>query len=78
MHNSSITSRISSREVCCMLIGNKLDKKARNRCITTDRGIQRAHELDCTFMEVSAETGENVDKAFERMITLILDQVHAS
>ncbi|MHA1784122.1 MAG: Rab family GTPase [Candidatus Helarchaeota archaeon] len=47
-----------------LLIGNKIDL-AREREIPTSWGVKLAEKLETGFTEVSAQTGENVNEAFE-------------
>ncbi|VUC30941.1 unnamed protein product [Clonostachys rosea] len=46
-----------------MLIGNMSDKTS-EREVSTKEGQLLAHELGCGFVETSAKTGANVEKAF--------------
>jgi Ras-related protein Rab-8A len=46
-----------------ILIGNKCDWEEK-RVVSTERGQQLADELGIPFLEVSAKTNTNIDKAF--------------
>jgi Ras-related protein Rab-8A len=46
-----------------ILIGNKCDWEEK-RVVSTERGQQLANELGIPFLEVSAKTNTNIDKAF--------------
>jgi len=46
-----------------ILIGNKCDWEEK-RVVSTERGQELADELGIPFLEVSAKTNQNVDKAF--------------
>jgi GTPase SAR1 family protein len=46
-----------------ILIGNKCDWEEK-RAVSTERGQQLADELGIPFLEVSAKSNINVDKAF--------------
>lgn len=46
-----------------ILIGNKCDWEEK-RVISTEQGQQLANELGIPFLEVSAKSGINIDKAF--------------
>jgi Ras-related protein Rab-8A len=46
-----------------ILIGNKCDWEEK-RVVSTERGQQLADELGIPFLEVSAKTNNNIDKAF--------------
>lgn len=54
--------------VVLMLVGNKTDW-AHKRCVSTEEGKKYAQENGMFFIETSAESGENIDKAFEIIIT---------
>jgi len=60
-------------EIPILLIGNKLDLEEQ-RAISEERGreVQRKNNLS-SFMEISAETGENVEKMFELIGELLLN-----
>ena len=60
-------------EIPIVLIGNKVDLEEQ-RAISKERGIevQKTNNLS-SFMEISAETGENVEKMFELVGELILN-----
>eukprot|EP01084_Bolivina_argentea_P008864 16570_1 len=51
-----------------MLIGNKIDLKEK-RVISYDTALQLANQKEMKYFEVSAKTGENVNEAFEAMIS---------
>ena len=61
-------------DVELLLIGNKCDLEDL-RVVTKEQGEQLAHSLDIPFMETSAETGYNIDEAFETIVRLILNMV---
>jgi len=52
------------------LIGSKTD--VGKRVISTDQGKKVATEICATFKEVSAKTGDNIDKVVGELIKLIL------
>lgn len=80
--NESSLSRISEwremiaehcGEIPIVLIGNKLDLDEQ-RAISEERGREvRTKNNLSSFMEISAETGENVEKMFELIGELILN-----
>lgn len=54
----------ASRDVCKILVGNKSDTSLEHRAVTDKRGKERADECSLAFMETSAKSGDNVEKAF--------------
>lgn len=62
----------SASQVVTVLVGNKTDK-VRDRCVSTEQGVELAQKLGAFFMETSAKTGENISKLFdviaERLVT---------
>jgi len=63
-----------SGDIPIMLIGSKFHLKDRNREISREQGIRIAKSRGVNgFIEVSAKTGENVEKAFEALTRLMLD-----
>ena len=44
--------------------------------VTQEEAYQFADKNDLLFFETSAQTGENVQKAFTHSCSLILDQIH--
>lgn len=63
-----------SGDIPIMLIGSKSHLKDRNREISREHGIKIAKSRGANgFIEVSAKTGENVEKAFKEITRLALD-----
>ncbi len=60
-----------------MLIGNKCDMADR-RMVSRERGDQIAADHGIRFLETSAKTNVNVDKAFYDLAAAILDKVSLS
>ena len=60
-------------DVDIMLIGNKCDLKE-ERVVTRDIGTEVARRIKAPFFEVSAQTGENIEKAFETFSRTILEK----
>ncbi len=58
-----------------MLIGNKCDLEEK-REVTKEQGENKARFLEVAFMETSALSGENLDKAFEMMMNEIYKKCH--
>ena len=61
-----------SDKVSVILVGNKIDNND-NRKVTTEEGQEIANEFKLPFYETSAKTGENIDKAFNDLITRVVD-----
>jgi len=65
----------------CILVGNKIDlcdptvQRHRQRQVTTEQGAAFAREHGLLFVESSAKSGHNVDRAFEDASRDILDKI---
>jgi len=65
----------------CILVGNKVDlvdgstPQSRNREVTTEEGEKYAREEGLLFVEASAKSGVNVEKAFEEAARDILGKI---
>ena len=76
--------KYGSNTVQIVLVGNKLDlafSSARPRTVSEAEGRSLAKQLDCTFVETSAHSAENVERAFhdlalDRMKRRWLKEVH--
>ena len=66
---SDITTA-ADKKITLILIGNKNDLEDQ-RQVTKEVGEEKAKELGLAFMETSACSGENLDKAFQMMINEI-------
>jgi len=64
-------TRYANDDVCVLIMGNKEDMKG-SRKVIYEEGLELAKQYDVEFMEASAKTGYNVDKAF---ITIV-QEVH--
>ncbi|KAJ1564413.1 Ras GTPase ras2, partial [Cladochytrium tenue] len=53
-----------------MLVGNKCDKVG-EREVSREEGVQMARRLRCDFLETSAKTCVNVEKAFYNVVRMI-------
>ncbi|CAL1398665.1 unnamed protein product [Linum trigynum] len=60
--------------IVIMLIGNKADLAADHRAVTTEDAVEFAEEQGLFFSEASALSGDNVDKAFFR----VLEHIYAA
>ena len=63
-------SAAADKKIALILIGNKNDLEDQ-RQVTKEMGEEKAKELGLAFMETSACSGENLDKAFQMMINEI-------
>ena len=60
-------SAAADKKITLLLIGNKSDLEDQ-RQVTKEQGEEKAKELGLAFMETSACSGENLEKAFQLMI----------
>ncbi|KAJ3082791.1 Ras GTPase ras2, partial [Quaeritorhiza haematococci] len=65
-----ITRVKDTDKVPLMLVGNKCDKIA-EREVSKEEGIHMAKKIKCEFIETSAKTCVNVEKAFYQVVRLI-------
>ena len=65
----------ADKKLTIVLIGNKSDLEGQ-REITKEEGQEKANKLDVAFLETSAFSGENLDKAFEMMVNEIYKKCH--
>ena len=63
----------SNKNVSVILVGNKCDLKD-NREVLKEDGEELAKKLKIKFMEVSAKTGENLDKLFQNLIDEVYEK----
>ena len=57
--------------VTIVILGNKCDLE-KERQITKEQGESKAKKYNAGFFEVSALSGKNIDKAFERLISEVI------
>jgi len=60
-------SRFANTHAKVILLANKADEIFR-RAVTTQQGLAKAAEYNISFLEVSAESGMNVDNAFGHLV----------
>ena len=65
----------ADRKLTIVVIGNKNDLEDQ-RVITKEQGQEKANKLNIAFMETSALTGDNLDKAFEMMMNEVYKKCH--
>ena len=63
------------KKITILLIGNKCDLEEQ-RQITKEQGEEKAAKLELAFLETSAFSGQNLDKAFEMMVNEIYKKFH--
>ena len=61
-----------SKDISILLIGNKNDLEDKRK-VTQDEAEQKAKNFKVGFMETSAKSGDNLDKAFETLVHSIFD-----
>ena len=61
-----------SKDISIILIGNKNDLEDQRK-VTQDEAEQKAKNYKVGFMETSAKSGDNLDKAFETLVHSIFD-----
>ncbi|KAK9670979.1 RAS2 protein [Basidiobolus ranarum] len=62
--------REDMERVPLILVGNKSDKSG-ERQVSKEQGYATAMQLNCPFLETSAKTGFNVEKAFHELVRMI-------
>ena len=60
-------------KITIILIGNKSDLEE-NRQVTKEQGEEKAKSFGCAFLETSALSGDNIDKAFNMMVKEIFEK----
>ena len=65
----------ADKDLTIIVVGNKCDLEEK-RQVTKERGEEKANKLEVAFMETSAFSGENLDKAFELMIKEVYRKCH--
>ena len=63
------------KKITILLIGNKCDLEEQ-RQITKEQGEEKAAKLELAFLETSAFSGQNLDKAFEMIVNEIYKKFH--
>ena len=58
-----------------IIIGNKCDLEDQ-RQVNKEQGEEKAKSYEVAFMETSAFSGENLDKAFDKMINEVFKKCH--
>ncbi|MBY8985094.1 MAG: GTP-binding protein [Candidatus Lokiarchaeota archaeon] len=63
-------------DIPCIIVGNKLDKN-RERKVDLQSAKDKAKKFNAQYIETSAKTGENVERAFEILTIQILDKYYS-
>ena len=71
---SDVTA-VADKKITIVLIGNKSDLEDQ-RQVTKEQGEEKSGKLEIAFLETSAFSGENLDKAFEMMINEVYKKCH--
>ena len=71
---SDVTA-VADKKITIVLIGNKCDLEDQ-RQVTKEQGEEKANKLEIAFLETSALSGENLDKAFEMMMKEVYNKCH--
>ena len=66
---------VADKKITIILIGNKCDLEDQ-RQITKEQGEEKANKLEIAFLETSALSGENLDKAFDKMMNEVYKKCH--
>ena len=66
---------VADKKITIILIGNKCDLEDQ-RQITKEQGEEKANKLEIAFSETSALSGENLDKAFDKMMNEVYKKCH--
>ena len=66
---------VADKKITIILIGNKSDLDDQ-RQVTKEQGEEKANKLELAFLETSAFSGENLDKAFDLMINEVYKKCH--
>ena len=71
---SDVTA-VADKKISIVLIGNKNDLEDQ-RQVTKEQGEDKANKLEVAFLETSAFSGENLEKAFELMMKEVYKKCH--
>ena len=66
---------VADKKITIVLIGNKSDLEDQ-RQVTKEQGEDKANKLQVAFLETSAFSGENLEKAFQMMIKEVYKKCH--
>ena len=66
---------VADKKITIILIGNKSDLEDQ-RQVSKEQGQEKANKLELAFLETSALSGENLDKAFDMMMNEVYKKCH--
>ena len=66
---------VADKKITIILIGNKSDLEDQ-RQVTKEQGQEKANKLELAFLETSALSGDNLDKAFDMMMNEVYKKCH--
>ena len=66
---------VADKKITIILIGNKSDLEDQ-RQVTKEEAEEKATKLEIAFMETSALSGDNLEKAFEKMMNEVFQKCH--
>jgi len=68
------TIRIKNDKLVVLLVGNKSDLNTKRK-VSREEGEEFAKNHGLSFIETSAQSGENVEAAFTKLAELVLEQI---
>ena len=74
LRNPTQVKRSANPNIVLVLVGNKADI-ASQRTVSEEEAQALARKHGLIYVEASAKTGHNVDKAFERVAEGIIDKI---
>ena len=66
---------VADKKISILVIGNKSDLEDQ-RQITKEQGQEKGKSFNAAFLETSASSGNNVEKAFEMLVKEVYDKCH--
>ena len=67
---------VADKKITVLVIGNKCDLDDQ-RQITKEQGEEKGRSFNAAFLETSASSGSNIDKAFEMLIKEVYEKCHS-
>jgi len=66
---------VANKNITIIIIGNKCDLEDQ-RQVSKEEGESKASQLEVAFLETSAYSGDNLEKAFDMMLNEIYNKTH--